>query len=146
MDELTQLLGHVNLFRGLSQSQLERVAALTEVEEYQAHDVIFNQDTEGRKMYVIGQGQVEVRVRNIQGVYHASLILGEGQVFGEMALLDQGERSASVTAMTDNTRLYTLDEPAFTALCKEDTALGYIMMRNLALELSIKIRHQNFDY
>ncbi len=146
MDELTSLLKQASLFRGLHQAQLASVAALTSVERYNAQDVIINQNTSGDKMYLIGSGQVEVVVQDSHGQTHAALILGQGQVFGEMALLDQGERSATVRALEDDTVLYTLQEPAFTALCKQDTAIGYVMMRNLALDLSFKIRHQNFDY
>lgn len=146
MEELTTLLKRTSLFRGLNQAQLASVAGLTSVERYNAQDIIINQNTPGDKMYLIGSGQVEVVVQDRQGQTHSALILGQGQVFGEMALLDQGERSATVRALEDDTVLYTLQEPAFTALCKQDTTIGYVMMRNLALDLSFKIRHQNFDY
>ncbi len=146
MSELTQLLKRVSLFRGLSQAQLEQVAALTHMEHYHPREIIINQNTPGDKMYLIGSGQVEVVIQDQRGQAQVALILGEGQVFGEMALLDQGERSATVRATHENTLLYTIQEPSFTALCKDDTTLGYMMMRNLALDLSFKIRHQNFDY
>lgn len=71
------------------------------------------------------------------------LIMGEGQVFGEMALLDHGARSASVKALKPETVVYTLSGEDFRALCQKDTAIGYVMMRNIALDLSFKIRHQN---
>lgn len=146
MSDLTQLLKRVSLFRGLNTTQLEQVAALTEEEHFNLHDTIFSQGNPGSKMYLIGKGQVEIQVNDTQGQTHSALILGEGQVFGEMALLDQGERSATVIALADDTLVYILKEPDFTALCKADTAIGYVMMRNLALDLSFKIRHQNFDY
>jgi CRP-like cAMP-binding protein len=60
-----------------------------------------------------------------------------------MALLDQGDRSASVVALQSDTLVYTVSGAAFKALCEADTTIGYIMMRNIALDLSFKIRHQN---
>ncbi len=146
MSDLTQLLKRVSLFRGLTTDQLEQVATLTHSEFFKPHDTIFTQGAPGTTMYLIGKGQVEIRVSDIKGQTHSALILGEGQVFGEMALLDQGTRSATVVALDDETLLYEIKEPDFTALCIADTAIGYRMMRNLALDLSFKIRHQNFDY
>ncbi|MEP6988793.1 MAG: cyclic nucleotide-binding domain-containing protein, partial [Chloroflexota bacterium] len=63
----------------------------------------------------------------------------------EMALLDQGSRSASVLAIEEQTELYVIDADAFVNLCQQDTAIGYIMMRNMALDLSFKLRHKNLD-
>lgn len=146
MTELIPFLKQVSFFRGLTSSQLDRVAGLIQTETYQAREVIINQDTPGSKMYLVGSGQVEVIVHDGNGRMHSALILGAGQLFGEMALLDQGNRSATVLALADDTTLYTLEEPEFTAFCKADTGIGYIMMRNLALEMSIKIRHKNFSY
>ena len=74
-----------------------------------------------------------------------ALFLGEGQVFGELALLDQGLRTATIIADDDPTILYTLRRDTFEGLCRTDTALGYQMMRNLALDMAFKLRHTNLD-
>lgn len=143
MNEIKRLLKQVTLFRGLSDDQLGRMAQITRYEEYAADDVIFEQGDAGDKMYIIQSGQVEVQVKDHAGLLNSVLIMGEGQVFGEMALLDQGARSASVVALQPATRLYAISGADFKALCQEDTAIGYTMMRNIALDLSFKIRHQN---
>ena len=62
-----------------------------------------------------------------------------------MALLDQGARSASVIAIEDGTTVYGISSQDFMNLCKTDTAIGYVMMRNMALDLSFKLRHKNLD-
>jgi len=145
MNEIRQILKYASLFRGLSDAQLGRVAEIAQSEHYNAKDVIFSQDTLGDKMYIISSGQVEVRVQDNSGQSHSAIYLGQGQVFGEMALLDQGTRSASIIAAQNNTVVYSIPGAAFTILCQQDTGIGYIMMRNIALDLSFKIRHQNFD-
>lgn len=144
MSEITELLKYSSLFRGLDEAQLQRVAALARSETYHAHDLIFSQDAPGDKMYIIGQGQVEVRVRDENGQPHSALYLGQGQIFGEMALIDQGTRSASVIAVQNQTTVYYIAGEDFSALCQQDTGIGYIMMRNIAQDLSFKLRHQNF--
>lgn len=142
MNEVKQLLRRISLFRGLTDDQLGRVAEITRSESHPAHATIFEQDEAGDKMYLIQSGQVEIQVKDHAGVLSSVLIMGDGQIFGEMALLDHGSRSASVVALQPST-LYTISGEDFKVLCQDDTAIGYVMMRNIALDLSFKIRHQN---
>ena len=142
-DNVKQLFRRVSLFRGLSNAQLERLATITHSESFDANDVIFEQGVEGDKMYIVHSGQVEVQVKDHAGGVNSVLIMGEGQMFGEMALLDEGVRSASVMALSPGATLYSISGADFKALCQEDTAIGYLMMHNIALALSFKIRHQN---
>ena len=144
MSDVQQLLRYVSLFRGLNNTQLVHLAKITHPETYNADDVIFEQETEGDKMYIVSSGQVEIRVKGNTGVVNSVLILGQGQVFGEMALVDQGTRSATVVVLQDETVVCAIAGDEFAALCNADTAIGYIMMRNIAQDLSFKIRHQNF--
>jgi CRP/FNR family transcriptional regulator, cyclic AMP receptor protein len=143
MSEVKELLKQISLFRGLNDDQLDHVAQITQTESYKTDDTIFEQGSAGDKMYIIQSGQVEVQVKDYAGMLNAVLIMGEGQVFGEMALLDHGMRSASVRALKPGTSVYTLSGDDFRTLCQKDTAIGYVMMRNIALDLSFKIRHQN---
>lgn len=143
MQDVQRLLKQVNLFRGLSEQQLAQVARIAQPETFDLDTTVFEQGDLGNKMYIVRRGQVEIQVKDVVGRLHSVLILGEGQVFGEMALLDQGTRSASVVAIQPGTEAVSIDGADFTALCQVDTAIGYIMMRNIALDLSFKIRHQN---
>jgi len=62
-----------------------------------------------------------------------------------MALIDRGKRSATVRCSQNNTVLHSIQGDAFTALCEENTAIGYVIMRNMAVDLSFKLRHRNLD-
>ncbi|MBI5668718.1 MAG: cyclic nucleotide-binding domain-containing protein [Chloroflexi bacterium] len=143
--ELVEILKGVELCRGLDAQQLGRLAAISHREEYNADQPIFDQGTHGEKMYVITRGEVEIRIKDGKGGKPISLYLGQGQIFGEMALLDQSDRSASVIACQNNTVVYSISSDDFLNLCTSDTALGYIMMRNMAMDLSFKLRHRNLD-
>ncbi len=68
--------------------------------------------------------------------------LGRGQSFGEMGLVDQGARSATVRAGSD-TKVYAINCQQFQELCHEDTHLGFLVMRNIAADLSFKLRYRN---
>lgn len=141
--ELKNILKIVELFRGLNDAQLSQIEHIAQKRVYPAQTVIFEQESAGDCLYVIGSGQVEVKVRPNQGESFATIYLGQGQVVGEMALIDSGSRSASVIAVEDETTLFRITTEDFTTLCSTNTDIGYLMMRNLARDLSFKLRHQN---
>lgn len=143
--DLMNIMKRVELFQGLDEGQLQRLSQISHKEQHPRGTTIFEQDSPGDKMYIVSNGQVEVRVRDGKGSSRAVLYLGEGQVFGEMALIDSGKRSASVVAVDNDTTVYSIPSSEFTNLCRTDTAIGYVMMRNLALDLSFKLRHRDFD-
>ncbi|NLF75327.1 MAG: cyclic nucleotide-binding domain-containing protein [Chloroflexi bacterium] len=143
---LVDLLKAVGLFHGLTDDQLQRLIAISQEEVYDEGQIIFRQNAEGDKLYFIGEGQVEIRIRKRpEAPERSQVFLGRGQIFGEMALLDLGKRSATVKCSRDHTVLHSISREAFTALCNSDTAIGYVIMRNLAMDLSFKLRHRNLD-
>jgi CRP/FNR family transcriptional regulator, cyclic AMP receptor protein len=129
------------LFRGLNDEQLAQLAGISHEHIYQTDNVIFHEGDEGDGLYIVGSGQVSVQQIDSEGVRRPAVYLGEGQAFGEMALIDAAKRSASIVAAVDNTLIYHIKTHDFTRLCQENTAIGYFMMRNIAQDLSFKLRH-----
>lgn len=143
---LVDLMRAVGLFDGLLDDQLQRLIDISEEEVYYADEIVFEQEQEGDKLYFISEGQVEIRLRKTPAEPERSQVfLGRGQIFGEMALLDLGKRSATVMCCQDETVLHSITHEAFTSLCTSDTAIGYVIMRNMAMDLSFKLRHSNLD-
>lgn len=143
---LIELLRSVGLFNGLTDAQLQRLIDISEEEHYNDEEVIFRQDDEGDRIYLIREGQVEILIRRRpHEPEYSHVFLGRGQIFGEMALIDMGKRSATVRCSRDNTILHVIRREAFDRLCSSDTAIGYVIMRNMALDLSFKLRHQNLN-
>lgn len=145
MTDLLSLMRHNTLFRGLNDLQLGRLAQIMRREQYGEGQTIVEQDGVGDSMYVIASGQVSVMMHGARGAKRTALYLGIGQLFGEVALLDEGARTATIAATQDDTVVYALPRGAFNRLCSEDHALGYVIMRNLATDLAFKLRHQNLD-
>ncbi len=141
MTDLTRVLKQVELFYGLNDLQLDALAGIAQREDYLLGAPILEQGQLGSSMYIIADGQVEIVRVNADGGARTAIFLGVGQVFGELALLDFGARSASVLADEDPTTLYRLDRDAVNTLCQADTALGYVLMHNLARDLAFKLRH-----
>ena len=143
---LIDLLKTVSLFNGLSDHQLRRLIDVSTEEIFDDEDIIIKQGAEGDKLYFISEGQVEILVRRRPTEPNRSQVfLGRGQIFGEMALIDMGKRSATVRCSQDHTVLRVIESEAFSDLCSSDTAIGYVIMRNMAIDLSFKLRHRNLD-
>ena len=66
--------------------------------------------------------------------------LRRGQSFGEVALVDEGLRSASARAAQNDTRLLVIPRDKIVMLCETYPQLGYRLMYNLAADLAMKIR------
>ena len=149
---ITELLQRSELFSGLKLEQIEQIAALGHEIVYNAGDVIIREGGPSDEMYIIHSGMVEVLVSS--GVIHdvpgppqlTPLVrLGQGQLFGEMALVDRGSRSATVRCVKDSTVLVIIPRQAFWTLCDSDHHVGYVVMRNIAADLSFKLRHRNLQ-
>ncbi|NDU78321.1 cyclic nucleotide-binding domain-containing protein, partial [Actinomadura sp. DSM 109109] len=93
-----EMLSQVPLFAGLEPRDLDRIADSFKQRNYSAGDTIASEGSGGAGFFVIGEGTAKVTVH---GEDRATL--GPGQYFGEIALLDEGARTATVTAETDMT-------------------------------------------
>jgi CRP-like cAMP-binding protein len=149
---VTGYLQQSELFSGLAPEQVEQIATLGQEVVYNTDDVIIREGDPSDEIYIICSGMVEVEVSrgtipDVPGPPQVTSIvrLGQGQVFGEMALVDRGVRSATVRCVEDGTALYVIPRQAFWALCDRDRDIGYVVMRNIAADLSFKLRHRNLQ-
>lgn len=143
MTEIPAVFTRVEVLRGLSDDQLQQLTTISQRQQYDIGHVVFEKGDAATKMYIIDQGQVAVQMVQSDGQTVAAVYLGTGQVFGEMALLDQTSRSAAIVVVEAETALYEIANEDFLNLCTTDTGIGYIMMRNLAQDLSFKLRHRD---
>lgn len=141
------LLKRVSTFSGLSEEQLARIAKLCRSENHNKGDDVVREGDPSNELYIIQEGSVEIILGGTSAPGPTPILhLGKGQIFGEMALVDRGLRSATVRATSDNTVLHVIIRDAFNRLCDEDTHIGYIVMRNVAADLSFKLRHYNLAW
>jgi CRP-like cAMP-binding protein len=143
----TDLLKPVSIFSGLSDDQLLRIAGLCREVMYSKGDVIVREMEPSTDLYLIREGTVEVALGAGSMPGPTPIVhLGKGQIFGEVALVDQGLRSATVNATADDTVVYAISRGDFIKLCDQDAHIGYIVMRNIAADLSFKLRHYNLAW
>ena len=114
---------------------------------YTAGDVVCKQGDPGDAMFIIvrGSASVRLRLRNTDGAVLGDrrlVTFSTGTLFGEMALLDREERSATVLADGELVCL-ALSRAEFDTLAVEHAALALKLLANLARELSQRIRLLN---
>ena len=146
---ISAILSVTEIFHDFSQTQLEMVASICEPITHQKGDVILQEYDTTKALYVIGRGAVEIIMSpglvgdaDQQGAEAVTLTeLRQGQVTGEVALVDEGTRSATVKVSEDNTYLLKIPRERLMVLCDNYPELGYKLMKNLAADLAFKIRN-----
>jgi CRP/FNR family transcriptional regulator, cyclic AMP receptor protein len=142
-------LKETDLFHNLSPEHLELVEQICESCVYQPGEFVFHEKSHGKELYLIIQGQIDVLIDPglVSGDQHlnADPIVIErfwpGQSFGELALVDEGLRSGSAIVRDENTHVLRIPRQQLLDLCESNPMLGYVVMYNLALDLSQKIRN-----
>lgn len=144
--ELKEIMKGVELFEGLKDDELEKVIGLCQERHYKETEVVAEQNSVGDELFIIQEGFVEVAVSGRAGGASKVIVnLGTGQTVGEMSLVDQGPRSATVRAINTPTIVQVLKEEDFATLCEENTRIGYIVMRNIAADLSFRLRQRHLS-
>ncbi len=144
MNNTINFLKQSDIFYQFTPTQLELVANLCQEVVFNAGDLIFQENSDSKELYVIVQGEVDIlincNVGNTEKKETAVARLRRGQSFGEVALVDEGLRSASARAMQRNTLLLIIPREKLITLCETYPQLGYRLMYNLAADLAMKIR------
>ena len=98
---LVASLALIPFFSGLDAAALERVAAGTRTRRFRRGEVIFHAGDPGDALFVIVSGEVKIAVPSESGEEAILTTLREGDVFGELALLDGAPRSATAAALVN---------------------------------------------
>ena len=101
LSEEAQSLARVPLFKRLEPQELEKLAEEIDQVNYPAGETIFNEHDRGDALYILEEGSVRIWVYDDDVKPVTLAELKPGDFFGELAVLDRGERSSSATAITD---------------------------------------------
>ena len=125
-DAKLEMLKAVPLFASMRGKDLEAVERLADTVDMQAGKMLMKQGDHGNEMYVIASGSVRVE-RNGKEI----ATLGPGQAVGEMALLSEGPRLATVTTL-EPTTAFVLGHREFHTLLADSAELRQCILDNLA--------------
>src|SRR3989454_7942195 len=133
-----QSLSSIPLFKRLTPEELEQLALGVDQVNFKAEETVFNEQDNGDALYVVDSGQVRIWVMD-EDVKPVTLAeLNPGEFFGELAVLDRGERSTNASAMIDST-LHRLSSDDFQKFLLEhpDCAIDVIC------EIGTRMRQTN---
>src|SRR5882757_5856401 len=134
-------LDRLPLVSDFTADQIERLRGWLEPVAWSAGEVVFRSGDPGSSLYLVTQGRASVHILHDDGDIRLATF-APGAVFGELALLDRGPRSATITADED-LRAFGLSEASFAILCRQQPDLAIKLLTALGRELSVRIRYAN---
>jgi len=138
------LLETAGLIKEMSPEEAAALAGVAEEMTYTKGSVILREDSKSRDLFVICTGRVSIRLSlpTESGREEVIYSMREGQIFGELSLVDGAPRSATVRAETEvTTCVYPFEK--LNALLDQQPRIGYCLMRNLASIISARVRNTN---
>lgn len=141
--EKSELVRQVPLFLGLDEADLRKLATIATEESFLSGKQVFAEGTIGDSLFIIKYGSVQVLKRGYDGNEEVAR-MSIGQHFGEMALIDDDNRSATVDT-AEHTVLIRIKRADLENLLAQDNALGYRVYRVLAKYLCRRLRQTTTD-
>jgi len=127
-------LATVPLFNGLDRSELEKFAEVTREKSYPKGSVILFEDDPGDSLFVVREGRVKVVLIGEDGREVILGVLGVGEYFGELSLIDDRPRSAHVIAMEDS-NLLVLRREDFRKRVESSPSVAWSLLTELSRRL-----------
>jgi MFS superfamily sulfate permease-like transporter len=141
-EEQEMEFGDTSIAHGFTAADLPAVAKHCERRVIEAGREVFRAGEPGRELFVIAKGSASAYLRQAGGGDIRLVTFAQGSVFGELAILDAGSRSATVTADSELT-CYVLSDEKFAALCAKAPATALKVLANLGRLLSHRLRDAN---
>ncbi len=139
-----QLLEAAGLNKEMTPAESEALSGIAEERSYSKGRVILVEDSKSRDLFIICHGRVSIRLSlpTESGKEEVIYTMRDGQIFGELSLVDGSPRSATVKAEEDVvTCAYEYDK--LMKLLDENPRIGFLLMRNIASIISQRVRNTN---
>lgn len=147
----------IPVFQGLTEAELAKVRGIFREEERTAGSVVVAEGQVGDEMFILVKGRVQISKAMLMAGMSVPLMNMESPrkvlatldaslhpVFGEVALIDADQRSATVTALTDSCFLITGREQFF-GLAEREPELGVKLLRTVGKRMAATIRRSNAE-
>jgi len=134
-----EVLSKVPAFADLTARELKEVAAIVHKREYRSSEPVFYQGDPGLGMYIIQDGEVSITISGKDGEGRELAVLGDGDFFGELSLLDESPRSADALCKTD-CLLIGFFRPDLFELIEKHSTLGNKIVLKLAEIVAQRLR------
>jgi hypothetical protein len=136
---IINLLRELPIFDGLGDGELRKIARLFTQKLFRAGEKVFSKGDSGKEAYVVMRGAIDIFLEEQS---EPIATVKNGEIFGELAFLDGAARVAMAVAKRASI-LLVIQRSAFQALSQHEPHLGMVVMRNVAKELSRRLRKTN---
>lgn len=136
--DLAKTLRYNYIFRGLSRDVVAGIAALADIRGYRGGDIIVRQHERNSDLIIILEGTARIKSMEEETIAE----FGPGSIVGEIALIDDEPRSATVTAVGD-VRAAVIPSSQLHAVMDMDPEVGKVIMTNIARVLCRRMRSMN---
>ncbi len=136
---IINLLRGLPFFAGLGDGELRKMARLFTQKLYRPGEQIFQKGDSGEEAFIVMRGQIDIKLEELANPIAQ---IGSGKIFGELAFLDGAPRNAAAFAGQASI-LLVLHRTAFNDLVHREPHLGMVVMKNIAVDLSNKLRTAN---
>jgi hypothetical protein len=138
---IINLLSRLPIFEGLGDGELRKIARLFTQKLYRVGEKVFSKGDQGNEAYIVMRGQIDICLDE-KSPPVASVL--NGQIFGEQAFLDGSPRGGLAIANQPSI-LLVMQRTAFNDIVQREPHLGMVVIRNIALDLSNKLRRANVN-
>lgn len=135
----TTFLGAIPIFGGLPEPILAKIATIARTREVAAGTVILEEGTPAREMFIVREGELEVRKKNSRGADIRVATLRASDCVGEMSLIDIQPRSATVRTIGP-AKLLVLTQQDLAEIERTDSRAWTLLVMNIAREISRRLR------
>lgn len=140
--EKTEILKDIVLFKDLTTFEIIKVNKVTKTRNLKSDEVIFREGTTGDSLYIVKSGSVRVTKLDEGGEEKVLAILNPGDHFGEIALVDNHPRSATVIANEDS-ELIQIQAEDFNKLLENDKEIALKFYKSFLKVLCMRLRDTN---
>ena len=128
------ILSSINIFSDLSDNELEILQKVFKPRNYLKNSMIILEEEYGDLVFVVKTGTIKITRVNDEGKEVILALLGPGEIFGELAILDGEARSANALAQ-ENCKLLAINKEDFLDILKHNFSISYSLMCELAKRL-----------
>jgi len=132
-------LKKIPIFLSLSNKQIEKILSIIHIRNYKDSEIVFRIDDPGVGLFIVRNGSVDIFNEYPDMTRKKIISLSSGDFFGEIALLNDSPRSATVVS-SGNSVLFGLFRPDLLSLIDSDPKLGNKLFFNLAQILAERLR------
>ena len=133
------------LFHGLAAKEIEFFATSLAQQQMSAGKTIYIENMVGESLYLIKKGSVRISQMLAEGEEQTLVVLGPGDTFGELAVIDGGPRAATARVIED-VNLFSLSRKDYNQLCSNNPRLGMQLTLNIFRSFSERLRRSKQDY